>query len=45
MKKKNALIQVSMSDAMDRIKTFVKPLLDKTADSVSTWNPEKGRWD
>lgn len=45
MKKKNALIQVTMSDAMERIKTFVKPLLDKTADSVSTWNPEEGRWD
>lgn len=45
MKKKNALIQVSMSDAMDRIKTFARPLLDETADSISTWNPEKGRWD
>lgn len=44
MKKKNALIQVSMSDAMERIKIFVTPLLEETADVISTWNPEEGRW-
>ncbi len=45
MKKKNALIQVTMSDAMERIKTFVKPLIEETVEGASTWNPEKGLWD
>ncbi len=43
LKKKKALIQVSMSDAMDWIKTFVCPLLEGTEET--RWNPEKGIWE
>ena len=43
LKKKKALIQISMSDAMDWIKAFVCPLpegMEKTK-----WNPKKGIWE
>lgn len=40
LKKKKALIQVSMSDAMDWIKAFVRPLFEGT--EKTRWNPEKG---
>ncbi len=43
LKKKKALIQVSMSDAMDWIKEFIRPLLDGT--EKTKWNPEKGIWE
>ncbi len=43
LKKKKALIQVSMSDAMDRIKVFVRPLLEGTV--KTKWDPEKGTWE
>ena len=43
LKKKKALIQVSMSDAMDWIKNFVRPLLDGT--EKTKWNHEKGSWE
>ena len=43
LKKKKALIQVSMSDAMDWIKNFVRPLLEGT--EKTKWNPEKGIWE
>lgn len=43
LKKKKALIQVSMSDAMDWIKAFVRPLLEGT--EKTRWNPEKGNWE
>ena len=36
LKKKKALIQVSMSDAMDWIKEFIRPLLDGT--EKTKWN-------
>lgn len=42
LKKKKALIQVSMSDAMDWIKAFVRPLFEGT--EKTRWNPEKGNW-
>lgn len=41
--KKKALIQVSMSDAMDWIKAFVRPLFEGT--EKTRWNPEKGNWE
>lgn len=46
LKKKKALIHVSMNDAITRIKSFVRPLLDETAhlSSSAIWNPEKGCW-
>lgn len=40
LKKKKALIQVSMSDAMDWIKAFVCPLLEGM--EKTKWNPRKG---
>ncbi len=43
LKKKKALIQVSMSDAMDWIKNFVRPLLEGT--EKTKWNSEKGIWE
>lgn len=43
LKKKKALIQVSMLDAMDWIKVFVCPLLEGT--EKTRWNPEKGIWE
>ena len=43
LKKKKALIQVSMTDAMDRIKVFVRPLLEGTV--KTKWDPEKGTWE
>ena len=43
LKKKKALIQVSMSDAMDWIKAFVRPLFEGT--EKTRWNPEKGNWE
>lgn len=42
LKKKKALIQVSMSDAMEWIKEFVRPLLDGT--EKAKWDIEKGFW-
>lgn len=43
LKKKKALIQISMSDAMDRIKAFVCPLLEGM--EKTKWNPKKGIWE
>ncbi len=43
LKKKRALIPVSMSDAVNRIKTFVQPLIEGT--EKTRWNPEKGVWE
>lgn len=44
LKKKKALIPVSMSDAMERIKTFVKPLLIQAGAPVTEWDPDVGCW-
>lgn len=43
LKKKKALIQVSMSDAMDWIKVFVRPLFEGA--KKTRWNHEKGIWE
>ena len=43
LRKKKALIPVSMNDAMDRIKHFVTPLLDGT--EYTLWDPEQGEWE
>lgn len=43
LKKKKALIQVSMSDTMNWIKDFVCPLLEGT--EKTKWNPDKGFWE
>ena len=44
LKKKKALIPVSMNDAMARIKTFVTPLLTQTKTTVTEWDPNEGCW-
>lgn len=43
LKKKKALIPVSMNEAMKRIKYFVTPLLEGPA--YTSWNPEQGIWE
>lgn len=43
LKKKKALIQVSMSNAMDWIKAFVRPLFEGA--KKTRWNHEKGIWE
>ncbi len=43
LKKKKALIQISMSDAMDWIKAFVCPLLEGV--EKIKWDPKKGIWE
>ena len=44
LKKKNTLIPVSMADTMTQIRTFARPLLAQTPESVSEWNPNEGYW-
>lgn len=44
LKKKKAMLPVSMNDAMTRIKTFVMPLLAQTNVPVTEWNPNEGCW-
>lgn len=43
MSKKKALLQVSLEEVLDSIKTFVFPLLE--GEVKTKWNPEKGEWD
>ena len=43
LKKKKALVNVSMTDAIERIRVFVSPLI--TGNVKSKWNPEKGDWE
>lgn len=43
LKKKKALIWVSMNDAMEQIKTFVCPLLE--GEEKTKWIPENGIWE
>lgn len=43
LKKKKALIQISMPDAMNWIKAFVCPLLEGM--EKTKWNPKKGIWE
>ena len=44
LKKKKALIPVSMNDAISRIRTFVTPLLTQPSVSVTGWDPNEGCW-
>lgn len=44
LKKKKALIPVSMNDAMTRIKIFVTPLLTQIIDPITEWDPNEGCW-
>lgn len=44
LKKKRALIPVSMNDATFRIRTFVTPLLTQPSVPVTEWDPNEGCW-
>lgn len=44
LKKKKALIQISLSDTMTWIKAFVSPLLKETHKKLLSWDPENGYW-
>ena len=44
LKKKKAIIPLSMGDAMSRIKTFVTPLLTQINAPVTEWDPNEGCW-
>ncbi len=43
LKKKKALIDVSLNDTIAKIKTLVAPLLTKA--EVTSWDPDKGSWE
>lgn len=45
LKKKKALIQVPMDDAMARIKVFVRPLLEDASPRLVNWKPDTGCWE
>lgn len=45
LKKKKALIQVPLDEAMARIKAFVRPLLEDAPLGVTSWKPDSGNWD
>lgn len=44
LKKKKAMIPVSMSDVMTRIKVFATPLLTQPVEPVAEWDPRDGYW-
>ena len=43
LKKKKALVQVPMADAIGRIKIFATPLFEGA--ELTKWDPEKGQWE
>jgi predicted nucleotidyltransferase component of viral defense system len=43
LKKKKALVQVSLADAVETIKTFIKPVFEDL--KLVRWNPEKKLWE
>ena len=45
LKKKKALIQVPMDEAMAHIKLFVRPLLEDASSGEISWKPDTGRWE
>ena len=44
LKKKKALIPVSLNDAIAQIKTLAEPLLNKTDLLFTEWDPDRGQW-
>lgn len=45
LKKKKALIQISLEDVMSGVDTFARPLLDSDDDNKHRWNPKSRRWE
>lgn len=44
LKKKKALLPLSLNDVMAGIKAFVKPLMSDS-NNIKVWNPERGKWE
>ena len=44
LKKKKALIQISLNDAMARLLAFAGPLLERNDNSEAVWEPSEGVW-
>ena len=42
--KKKAIMKVSLTEVINRIQIFSKPLLDKPDYVPSLWNPKEGNW-
>ena len=45
MKKKKAMIQVSLENAISGVKVFAASLLDVDSEIWSKWNPERRMWE
>lgn len=45
LKKKKALISVTMDETIDWIKRFARPLLEGSKNATKTWNNETGHWE
>lgn len=45
LKKKRALVQVSLDEVIERIKVFAQPLLEETTSEIANWNPVASRWE
>ena len=45
LRKKKALINIPMDEAMTRIKIFVCPLLETVSPGLTNWNPDAGHWE
>ncbi len=44
LKRKRAMVSVSLEEVMERVKEFATPLLDGKEGADLTWNTEKGCW-
>lgn len=44
LRKKKALIPISLKEAIRRIETFVQPFLKGTDRQIASWNPKEGYW-
>lgn len=45
LKKKKAMIQIPLENAISGVKTFAAPLLDVDSGAVSKWNPKIRKWE
>lgn len=45
LKKKRALVQISLEETISGVKAFAEPLLEDTNTYASKWNPENRVWE
>ena len=45
LKKKKAIIQISLEEAMQSVRMFAEPLLNIDNSDISKWNPESRMWE